>query len=159
MVSFIKKIQIHPNHDAISHENDIAILMVSKPFDFSLESVRPVSMIENIHQIPKVGDICSIAGWGDIHHIDFYKLVLGFKKPIEPAVIPLQTADVPIWSLKDCQKKREKTPFSYMLILGLKVIRHAHLSKVTNKTICAGNKRETTSKASKYYITQSFILN
>ena len=141
---FIDDFEIHPNFIHDTWENDLAILTVKDPFDFISELNFPVSMVKNIRQIPKIGDICDIAGWGKIYPRNFYKLFLGFgKERIPPDPRTLQMAEVPIWNLEECQKKRKEIPVGAGLYLGFGNLRDTTLFKVTNNTICAGSKAKS----------------
>ena len=58
----LTKMEIHPEFNIATTANDIAILLVKKPFDFEKEGLQPASIFEAVDQIPKAGDICSVAG-------------------------------------------------------------------------------------------------
>ena len=64
----VLKIKIHRKYDTDEYHDDIAIVTVNSPFNFRNKNIQPIRL-ETSNQIPKEGDICSVAGWGAMSQI------------------------------------------------------------------------------------------
>lgn len=81
----VQDVILHPQYDAVTYENDIAIVKLTEPLLFN-EYVQPISL-------PPEGKVlageCMVAGWGPV------------KEGGKDTDIP-NKAVVPIWSQEDC---------------------------------------------------------
>ena len=129
-------IKIHPEFNEKLTLNDIAMISVANvlPFDLLKENIRIAPKLELAEQMPKGGDVCQIAGWGQIrprltkdHYItDWFET----KRLGDPH---LQVANVTIWSGEKCVKNHapDKLPDYLKAILGE--------SRINGNQICAGH--------------------
>ena len=134
MFRAMKERKIHPDYNDKKHDNDIAIIRLSKPFNFKIESAKIAPNLEELSQIPKDGDVCNIAGWGQtkkrLTKVDFIRDHLEKKWPGSPTLL---TTKVSIWNHKKCMQSLRGENLPEFLKIGLN-------KKIVNlKQICAGN--------------------
>ena len=60
----ISNFEIHENYEDDKYQDDIAIVTVKVPFNFNREYVEKIGL-DPINLIPRKGELCEIAGWGD----------------------------------------------------------------------------------------------
>lgn len=87
----IDTIYQHPNYDAVSQDNDIAILLLSE--EVTNSNAQTISLVSAGTSIP-VGGTATVTGWGLTQ---------------EDGNVPtqLQTLDVPVLSQSDCEDSYE----------------------------------------------------
>ena len=88
----IKEYVYHEQFDTPQyHDNDIALITVNTPFDFSDPNVQPIEMFKLDEGAPPEGTICNSTGWG-------------VKKP-GAYTYPnaLQLVQIPIHSKETCE--------------------------------------------------------
>ncbi|CAO1363076.1 unnamed protein product [Diamesa hyperborea] len=92
-MSIAEEIYKHPGYDPEVFSNDIAVLKVSPPFDFSFANVQPIkrAMANSTY----VGQNCSVHGWG----------TLSYDLPIISD--SLKTVDLEIYDHNLCNKTYE----------------------------------------------------
>merc|ERR1711953_381858 len=59
----IKSMEHHEDHNNPQFDNDVALITVTEPFDFSDPHVQPIEMLMNNTDIP-AETICNSTGWG-----------------------------------------------------------------------------------------------
>ena len=130
MYRYPHKIIVHPRYDSKTSVNDIAIIIVDEAFDLEVETVQLSPKLESIQQLPREGEMCSAAGWGqtnplltftDIHYADGR-----FSER-------LQTTTVPLWSLTECFQTYDHVRRHQDVI---KVLNQYHINE---RHICAGS--------------------
>ena len=125
--------KIHPDFSVVTFVNDIAIIRVRVPFDFVIESVDIAPMLEKSSQVPKVRDVCSIAGWGQVksrlNKVHFIRDRMEKRWRGSPT---LKATNVSVWNLQKCIKSHRRNNLPDFL-------KKAKLPpyKVTWKNICA----------------------
>lgn len=60
---YIEDIKIHPNYNADSYENDIAIVRLATPVNFTYDNIHPICLPIN-DDIDLNGKYGTITGWG-----------------------------------------------------------------------------------------------
>merc|ERR1712025_686845 len=86
----IKTMEHHEDHNNPQFDNDVALITVTEPFDFSDPHVQPIEMLMNNTDIP-AETICNSTGWG---------LTLGWGVILPN---PLQWIQIPIHSHQECE--------------------------------------------------------
>jgi len=84
----VKKINMHPKYDSKTNENDIAMLELATPLDFSTKRVAPIQL----GKAPvAAGTDVTVAGWGTLSS--------GGRSPVIPRKVT-----VPVVSNADCNR-------------------------------------------------------
>ncbi|XP_046749097.1 trypsin-3-like [Diprion similis] len=79
----------HPNYSSpVTYANDIALLKVKEPMDFSAQ-VQPIPLPQQYEMVPE-GEFSTISGWGTIRWL------------VGPAADIVQIAEVPVTSPEYC---------------------------------------------------------
>lgn len=63
-VKTVSRIFIHPEYVETGYINDIALLQLATPVQFS-DYIRPVCLPAS-HQLPPDGSLCTVVGWGQL---------------------------------------------------------------------------------------------
>ena len=131
------RMSAHPDFVKKTYLNDIAIITVNKAFDTRKESISIIPLLEpekpkrprpkSSKEIPKVGDICDVAGWGSTRPILSIEEFIQF--PIYPSD-KLQKTQVKIWSREKCKETYEQATLQY----GIS-------PKINARNLCAAGKR------------------
>ena len=119
----VKKVVNHPKYLHVKSpfhiENDIAILHVDEPFDFTLKNVKPVCLPE-VNDEPKFNTMLTVSGWGQ-------------RGEIVSSPEQLMTVQVPVVNRTHCNQQ-------------LKVVfdkSHVKQSQnITSTMFCAGYEKE-----------------
>ena len=136
MYRHLKDKIVHFKYNEKTSKNDIAIVRVVLPFAFEIETIKTSPHFETDWEIPEVGDICSIAGWGQIlpktieeHFLRDEYLATELRNSEL-----LQVADVKIWNLHNC------TVSHYVESLPPELQRFFDDEDIVNeRNICAGS--------------------
>lgn len=109
----VETLEAHVDHNNPRFNNDIAIITVSEPFDFSDPNVQPIDWFKlDDDEIPEQ-TICNSTGWGQTSGIN----------PFPPNA--LQWAQIPIQTNENCQNSYQGS------------------ATITEGMICAGNTQQT----------------
>ena len=110
MYRYLSNKKEHPDFRENTRDNDIAIVRVEVPFQFG--DRRPVGKVPRYEDkrkggMPKTGDVCKIAGWGQTKPMatkgDFLRdQVLSLVKLHSPL---LKEANVSIWEHSLCKER------------------------------------------------------
>ena len=129
---------VHPkyNHSAKVKHYDIAILKVNKAFKFD----GKVEAIPLQDEESEIDDLCHVAGWGSCDYSPQPACCFGNKTKIDSFPTKLHTAQVPIWSTKQCQSawqgRNIRVDKQGILKLDAKIVK----SVITERNICFGGK-------------------
>lgn len=58
-VRFVDSVTVHPQYNANTNQNDIALLELSEPVSF-----QPIALSDNNNPVPSNGETATVAGWG-----------------------------------------------------------------------------------------------
>ena len=83
--------EAHENHNEPEFDNDVAIITVTQPFDFSDPNVQPISMFMSDDAEIPAETICNATGWGAL-----------WGGGIHPN--NLQWIQIPLLSHEDCMQ-------------------------------------------------------
>ncbi|XP_039644021.1 chymotrypsin-like protease CTRL-1 isoform X1 [Perca fluviatilis] len=111
----VSQIIIHPDYNNVPFNNDIALMKLSSPVNFT-NYIRPVCLASNFSQFYN-STPCWATGWGR----------LGKDEPL-PAFDSLQEVQIPVIGEKQCS-------CNYLPIQGI---------NITDKMICAGQENKGT---------------
>ncbi|KAL4800628.1 Allergen Der f 3 [Aspergillus venezuelensis] len=59
----VSRIISHPNYDAVTVANDVAVLRLARSLEFG-STIAPVQLPSSESDMPATGDRCSVTGWG-----------------------------------------------------------------------------------------------
>ena len=90
----IKHLEYNEDWNNPQFNNDIAIITVTKPFDFSDPNVQPIEMFLSADATIPADTICNSTGWGQTNGYD----------PLPEIANPLQWAQLPIHSREECEE-------------------------------------------------------
>ncbi|XP_068932069.1 serine protease 55 [Petaurus breviceps papuanus] len=82
----VSKLILHPNFDQLFMDNDIALMLLSSPIEFSMQKI-PICLKRNVYNVKE----CWVSGWG-------------FTKPMKQMDFPLQKVKLELIDLEECYK-------------------------------------------------------
>ena len=88
----IESMEAHADHNNPRFNNDVAIITVTEPFDFSDPNVQPIAMFMSDDSEIPANTICNATGWGIL-----------YGSPFATPPNALQWIQIPVLSHQDCE--------------------------------------------------------
>lgn len=90
----VERFVVHENYNISVYDNDVALILLESPLPLNLHSIVPVKLAESV---PSTGEIATITGWGSLEEGG-------------PTPEILQSVDVPIVAIEECEKSYDPNP-------------------------------------------------
>merc|ERR1712179_210182 len=90
----IKSMEAHEDHNNPRFNNDVAIITVTEPFDFSDPNVQPIDMFMLVDAEIPAETVCNVTGWGLLYGDPFGRPPNALQWIQLPLVSPADCADM-----------------------------------------------------------------